>query len=450
MPSIDVSAILDSIENSDPLAVDLAKRTRDFAQKIGLPAALAETLAKRVGFSVGLVIAAVGLLVSILIAIADPLLRIFLKVLTNARRETVPEQIDISASVLSEFLAVEIDPSHLKTGKTGDATIDAARAIGQALHARLTREFAPSGGVTPESGEAAAQTFSGYAINFAVQNTMIGTLADALSFHLLEDFRELGVEVARNIGLGRLVRLALQPLIRNTIQEPYDQALRKRYRPDILNEQHAVSAFNGQLLDGTALHDTLARKGYSDELQAVVIDQLSQKLTDAELSVLIRNGLTTRDAAIKELGRSGYTPAQADGKLVVNDLQRVDALVSTFKAELVKDYTDGLITEDQFNAFLDQLPITDAEKTLEKKFVELRRQIPRAFLTWAEVETAYENAAVDLSYVDAWLERRGFSEEDIINKELLLLLKFEKDASKAKTAAARAVRKTSPTPPPQG
>src|SRR5262249_31203856 len=155
------------------------------------------------------------------------------------------------------------------------------------------------------------------------------------------DFRELGVEVARNIGLGRLVRLALQPLIRNAIQEPYDQALRKRYHPDLLSEAHAVAAFAAGTLDGTQLHETLARKGYADALHGIIIDQYSGKLNDTELSVLLRNGNIDRDAALKELGRSGFTPQNASGKLVVNDLQRLDSLVTTFKSELSKNYVDG-------------------------------------------------------------------------------------------------------------
>jgi len=110
VPSVDVGSILDNLENSDQLAQDLAKRTRDFAQKIGIQAKYAEGISKYVGASVGLVLAAVGLLVSIIITIADPLLRIFLRVLTKARTETVQEQVDVSAAVLSEFLAAEITP----------------------------------------------------------------------------------------------------------------------------------------------------------------------------------------------------------------------------------------------------------------------------------------------------------------------------------------------------
>ncbi len=439
--TVDIQQILDDLANSDPLAIDLAKRTRDLALKLGLPAVFADQLSRRVGVSVGLILAAVGLVISIALAIADPILRIFLRVLTKARTDTVPEQIDISAAVLSEFLAAEISPEQLKTGKTGDQTIDAARVIGRALHARLTKEFVPQGTVTPESGEAAAQTFTGYAINFAVQNTMIGTLADALSFHLLEDFRDLGVEVARNIGLGRLVRLALTPLVRNAIQEPYDQALRKRYRPDLLSEAHAVAAFQGGFIDPVELHEILARKGYSDKYISIVTDQHATKLTDTELSVLLRHGRTSKEYAFAEMARAGIDPQHASYKLGVNDLQRTDSLVTTYKSLITKQRIEGLIGEDTYNKLLDRLPITEEEKQLERNFVGTSLEVPRAFLTWSEVEKAFELGAVDLTYVDTWLAREGFSDEDTLVKELLLLVRLDKTITKEQAAEKRRAAK---------
>lgn len=442
MASVDIGSILDSIENSDPLAIDLKKRTRDALQKLGVPLKQAEGYASAVGFSVGALLGLVGLIVGILIAIADPLLRIFLRALTKARTETVAEQVDISASVLSEFLATEIDPAHIKTGKSGDQTIAAARGIGSALIDRLTQEFGQTTPVTPESGEKAAKTFAGYSINFAVQNTMISTLADALSFHLLEDFRELGVEVARNIGLGRLVRASLQPFIRNVIIEPYDQALRSRYRPDLLNEVHAIHAFNGGFLDGTKLHETLARKGWADDLHGIIIDENTPRLSDAELAVLVRNNKLSFDNAIAELGHAGITPATASLKMTYQDLQRADSIVATFKATLITQYVNGLIDEDQLSNLLDQLPLAKGEKDMEIQFATIRKQVPRAFLTWTEVENSFISGAADLDYVDAWLTRRGYSEEDQILKELLLLQKLDATVTKEQAAAAKKARKT--------
>lgn len=438
---IDVEELLRDLEKVDPLAENLAKRTQKWMEKVGVPRAYASTVAAFVGAQISLTLSLVSLAVTILVFIGTPLVRVFLRVLTKTRTDTVPEQIEISASVLSEFLAAEITPEHLKTGKSGDQTIDAARGIGDALIGRLTKEFAPQGTVTPESGEEAAKTFAGYSVNFSVQNTMIGTLADALSFHFLEDFRDLGVDVARNIGLGRLVRQALLPLIRNTIAEPYDQALRKRYRPDLLTEQHAVDAANGGFIDQDTLTDILQRKGYSDAFIAVVRTQLRKKLNADQVEALQRAGEIDADLAKSELLAAGYDAAMADRVLKFQRLQRTDGLVTLYKNLISKQRIDGLIDEDAYNKLLDRLPITDEERALERNFVGASLEVPRQFLTWSEVENAYALGAVDLEYVDAWLQREGYSEDDQLVKELLLLNKVGNAISKEMAKEAKAARK---------
>jgi hypothetical protein len=444
--SIDVEQLLRDAENLDPLAQNLHKRTADNLKKLGIDAATANKTGGIVGAGLGLLMAAISLIVSIIVFIGDPLVRIFLRALTKVRTESVPEQLDISAAVLSEFLAVDINPDHLKSGKTGDATIDAARAIGDALLGRLTKEFAPSGEVTPESGENAAKAFAGYGVNFAVQNTMIGTLADALSFHLLEDFRELGVDVAKNIGLGRLVRQALLPLVRNTIAEPYDQQLRKRYRPDLLSEQHAVDAFFSGFLTDVELKETLSRKGYSDTLIGIVIERLRKKITESDLDTLLRYNVIPRNQAEVEVQSQGYTRDNAVLKLRVQELQRVDTLIGLYKSLISKQRTDGLLDEDAYLKLLDRLPISDDEKQWELNYTGQVLELPRSFLSWTEVKNAFEQGAVDLDYVDRWLAREGFSDEDQLVRELLLFAELGKKLDKAQAAADKAARKTGQKP----
>lgn len=444
--TIDIEELLRDLEKADPLAASLHKRTVKFLLGLGLPKTVADGIGARVGSAIGLVLAIVSLLISIIVFIGDPLIRVFLRALTKVRTDTVPEQVDISAAVLSEFLATEINPDHIKTGKTGDQTIDAATGIGGAFINRLTKEFVPSGEVTPDSGEAAAKTFVGYGINFAVQNTMIGTLADALSFHLLEDFRELGVDVARNMGLGRLTRQALLPLIRNAIAEPYDQQLRKRYRPDLLSEQHAVDAFFSGFIDDAELRETLQRKGYNDARIGIVIERLRKKLSESEMETLVRFGEITSDQAVVEIQSQGFTRENALRKLRAQDLERVASLIGLYKNLISKQRQDGLLTEDEYNKLLERLPISDDEKQWERNYTGQVLEFPRSFLPWSEVKKAFELGAVDLDYVDRWLTREGFSDEDALVRELLLFEELGKKVAKDQAAADRAVRKSGQKP----
>lgn len=445
-PAIDPQEILGDLGKLDPVALDLSRRAQALAKKLGLPTFAQMYVGIAAAATVQTVVAIIGVIITVLVYIGTPIIQVFLRILTKARTDTVPEQLEISAAVLSEFLATEISTEHLKPGKTGDQTIDAANAIGKALLGRLTKEFVPQGEVTPESGEQAAATFAGYGVNFAVQNTIISTLADALSYHLLEDFRELGVEVAQNLGLGRLVRQALLPLIRNAIAEPYDQALRKRYRPDRLSDAQYIRSFVRGNLTFEELRDRLAIKGFKEEdIDRLISDQLPN-LSDTEVSALIRYGDLTEDAGVKALAEAGIPEGTARQKLRVNDIGRTDAVISIYKSLIGKQRVDGLLSEDEYNKLLDRLPITDEEKQQERNFIGQSLEVPRAFLTWSEVTKAFELGVVDFDYLDRWLKREGFSDEDALTKELLLLDAFGKFTTKEQAAADRAARKSGQKP----
>ena len=444
--SFDIDSFLADVTKADPLADAIGKKVRNVAKGLGLPTYIANGFGAGAAALVYFVIVLFSMGIFVFVGVGGKLVTVFLRILTKFRTETIPEQIEISASVLSEFLAFEIKAEDIKPGKTGDQTIDAANSIGKAFLNRLTKEFVPSGEVTPESGEKAAATFAGYAVNFAVQNTLISTIADAVSFHFLEDFRELGVETARNMGLGRLVRQALLPLVRNAIAEPYDQQLRKRYRPDRLSDAQYVRSFVRNNLSFEDLRDRLALKGFKDEDIDRLIADLLPNLNDAEVSALIRYGDLTEDAGVKALAEAGIPEGLARQKLRVNDIGRTDAVISIYKSLIGRQRIDGLLSEDEYNKLLDRLPITDEEKQQERNFVGQSLEVPRAFLTWSEVTKAFELGAVDLDYVDRWLQREGFSDEDALTKELLLLDALNKFTSKEQAAAERASRKTGQKP----
>jgi hypothetical protein len=433
-----IQQIIDNLAIKDPAGAALSANIQEKLKQLGVGPITRNAIAGAMGALVSVVLVIVGLLIGVVVSIGAPLVTIFLRVLTKTRTETVKEQVEISAAVLSEFLATEIDPAHLKMGKSKDETIAAAQAIGKAMLDRLTTEFVPQGKVTPESGEAAAQTFVGYGVNFAVQNTMISTLADAISFHLLEDFRELGVEVAQNMGLGRLVRQALRPLIRNSIEQPYDRALKARYRQDQIADDSYVKAWFRGAIDETELRSQLAQKGYSERDIDLMIFELAERLPDKDLLAMLRYGLISEDTVIQKMVARGIIEPQARDTLTAQKLTRQDDQWSAYLGVIINQATHRRLPLDEFNKLLDRFPYLDEEKQIIREQVGQELEIPTSFLTWSEVVTAFENGIIDLDYVDNWLVREGYGPDDTDNKEFLLLVKFNAFADKQALQAAKA------------
>jgi hypothetical protein len=350
----------------------------------------------------------------------------------------VPEQIALSSAVLSEFLATEISEEHLKPGKGADETIRAANAIGGGLLDRLEKEFTNGGTVSPDSGAAAARTFAGYGVNFAVQNTIISTLADAVSFHLLEEFRELGVEVAQNIGLGRLVRQALRPLVDTTITKPYTRQLNAKYRQDLMTETHAVHAFLRGAKTNEQIHQELAWRGYTDADIDQLVIELTPHLTESELALLVRFGEITTDDAIGELVAQGVTTVTAQRRLRAQYLQ--DTLDEEKKyADLVqKQVVDGFLDLETYNVLVDRTHLNDAEKQWRRDYIGQTLETGSKRSTLAQTQNQLLGGIINFGDATDFLAKEGYTVADQENLFLQMLQALSKDQAKKAAAAAKA------------
>jgi hypothetical protein len=357
-----------------------------------------------------------------------------LTLIGKVRTENADDFNKVIGAALSEFLGTEIDGSTLPGGKGPGGIGARMQAIGGALHDTLLREMTGSSEITPDEGTANARRFSGFAINFATASAFIAILTECESLGFLKEFRELGVETAEALGLGRLQRLALQPLIRNLIQQPYDLALRKQFRPDRLGESQIVRALRaGQLQDAQA-RDMLAEKGYRDSDIDLLIADLTGKLPVSEIYTLLRNGDFTEQQAIDRLSNQGMDPD--DAKLILKALSesRADSQLGSILSDLEAAYVDRFIDSATFTNVLSKLPLSDDEESMYRVRVGLQQEVPRKRITFAQLTTGVIEGIVDFTYVDEWLAAEGYSDQDqlVLTYEILQKLKTAEDKAKAK------------------
>lgn len=390
------------------------------------------------------------LVVKGLIKVAAPFAAGILDVISTARQENAEQFNEVIAAAMSEMLGVDITGEDLPGGKGMEATMERANAIGKRLHDLLIEEFGGLQEIDPEQGEQNARTFSGYAINFAVANSFIAILSEAMSIGQLKEFRELGVETAQALGLGRLQRMALQPLFRNMIQQPYDLYLRSKLRPDRLSEAQIVKAMHAGDLDESDARQALAEKGYRDDDIELLLKDLTTKLSVAELVHLIRYNELTEDAAIERLKQAGWTDEDARLDIKAAYEARADAQTSGILSDLMQARINGDIEQEEFNQQLADLPLTDEEERLYRKRVSALLERPRKTVTFAELKAAVVAGHVDFDYVDTWLTREGYSDEDGMILTMAIIDAMEKADQKAAAAQKTAAKLAAAgkTPPP--
>jgi hypothetical protein len=364
----------------------------------------------------------------------------------RTRTENAADFNQVIAAAMSEFLGVEISGDDLPTGKGETGITERVRAIGDKLHDLLTREFGGLDEITPERGALNARAFSGFGINFAVSTAFISILSEIESVGLLQNFRELGSETAQALGLGRLQRLALQPLIRNMIQQPYDLYLKGKLRPDRLSESQYVKAYQQGKLDKGDLQQALAEKGYPDNLIDILIEDVTGKIAAGLVARLVRYNLMNEADAIKELVADGLSEDRAGKVLAATFAERGDSQVSGILTDLETARLEGFLDQGSFSSLVDELPLADEEDRLYRKKVADQLERPRKKLTFAQVKSGIVGGILDFDYLDSFLQNEGYSDDDQLYLTYEILLAQQKEQTKEQIAAAKAARATARPP----
>ncbi len=383
--------------------------------------------------------------------IAVPVAISIVELISDIRKEGATEFAQVATEAMGEFMGMEVDPSQLATGQGAAASLQRARTIGGGFLDLLEHEFAPDGTVTPDSGAAGAKAFVGYSINFSATNAFISIISELLSLEHLEQFRELGVEIAQNIGLGRLVRRALAPLVDSTITKPYTRQLAAKYRPDRLSAAEYITALHAGRMSAQDVQTALTEYGFPDVLITELIAQHEAKFTLRDVYLLKRFGVLNDDTAAKTLLDLGWDSEFAAAKLQAMDFERIESLEGTLADELLSMVRKREIDTVTYTTELDKLHLSDKENLLRRTLGGVWLDAPHKRLTFAQIVTLSEHQLLTLDYLQQWTQAEGYSPDDQLNLELLLDVKEADFAAaekrKADAAAAKAAKAAAKTPP---
>lgn len=343
--------------------------------------------------------------------------------LVDAARKTIdPTVAVISVSVLNELLGTEFSAEHLATGEDVGAHLARASTVGGLFHQQLLAEFRAEGDVTPEAGAAAARRFTGFLVNFGTATALISIAGDLASFGKFEQFRELGVEVARNLGLGRIHRQVMKPLIKILIATPYEWFLNMQFHPTQFKVEQLINPFAQEQMDHDTVFKAMDLLGYSTDKIEKLIQLHSKKVPLAVIEILDRYGITAREGSLLMMRFLGYQDDVSGIILQGEDLKRADAAVHQLVDLLETEVRDGHLAIDDFKVMLDELPLGFYEKKFRMQVAGLRKAVPHAHLTVAQAQKAFDEGVWDLDQLDAFFTARGYTPDDAGTLRILSLL----------------------------
>jgi hypothetical protein len=370
--------------------------------------------------------------------LASKTLGLMFSVISTFRHEVTHTFDDTAVEVVNEFLGTELDASVMQTGKGGDETIRKANAIGGAVLDRLEQEFTGGKPANPESGAAAARTFTGYGVNFAIQNALISLIGACIPETRLDDLRELGVEVAGNLGLGALVSSAIAPLVENTIVKPYNRQLREKYQQDLLGYAELARAYLRGVLDKETCLKLMREQGISDEQITELISQLQPRLSAAEWNVLDALHLAPADSMqLQDVGR-GMPPELVKLKQLAESFNRLRRPRQRALQSVLQQIGTGFLDPSSLEKLFTQLEIPDDEAQIWRLTAGYVYEHTRKRLSQGEMLFLYEAAQITLSEVADWARAEGYSEDD--NQKLLTYFELKAAAAAHTTSGGAAAR----------
>jgi len=367
-----------------------------------------------------------------------------LDALDDMRKALDPEFGNLAVGVLNELLGTDLAVTSMPLGIGEGDHLARAKTLGALLHDQLTKQFLPSGPVTADSGAAAAETFTGLMINFGTATGIMGLIGGLVPVIHLDEIREVGEMVAQNLGLGRLGRQALRPLIQATVEEPYKWKIYSQARPTLLSAADLVNPYTSQVIDPTLVHDQLSRQGYADNLISALIELHQKKLAETDYFTLVAMGLKTQDDAIAYMQKLGYSLADAQLRYDVEYLRHEHAAQQLLIGAAMQAYELGHIQRDELLGLVKVAYPLENEQGLIMLAADYKRRTPSKHLTLAEITDMLDKNVISLDEFENYLTTWGYSADDALNLKIWTLEKLQaKDAAAAAKAAKTAAKGSS-------
>jgi hypothetical protein len=353
----------------------------------------------------------------------------------------------IVAPVLSGLFGAEIDEGAFarKLAKGGGHSAAQAIVAGfmRAIEGNTSGELTPSreGSARIASAAVAASLESSFN---ALVPSMLSHLFPFDLGHFTE-IMELPEDIIRALGVGRLVRRALGPLVTVTCSTPMEWHVNKQYRPTLLSAGQAAQ----QILRGhgnrEAWLEDLRRQGYSEPRIEAILNQQRKFFSPSDVRTFYSRGEWTGDQAEQHLRDQGYDADTAHDALRLEGLRRFDQLEGQEAALLVGAYASRDIDRPTFASLLNTAVTPPAERALYTELAELRRAVNIKRLSVSQVETMVRSGVLNFrDYRDA-AAREGYPLEDVTALELQLRYELDKakaiEEHRAELEAARAAEK---------
>lgn len=359
------------------------------------------------------------------------------QVIVGAEDVLLPLVAGLIAPIVGGMFGTDVSSDTFGSRDAGSGREDAARAIVDAFVAAI--EGDASGPIEPD--DEPAKRIAAAGVHAAIEGWFNAFLAENLADVIpvdwlrFRDMAQLPDEVIGALGIGRLVRRALSPLVNATAATPMLWASNVKYRPTKLPPTTAIREYLRGRYDDTTLRDSLARDGYRDEDIDALINEAQKYLSESDLAWMVWQGIIGQDEAVQTLTAIGYDDQTASKLIILDGLKRADTIHRSVADAATAAYVDGHIDDGDLTSLLNATIPSDVERGLLVDAARAKRALRAVPLSPAEAEACILAGVLPFPEYRAALERDGRTPDAVDALELLLRSKVDKQTTLAQAKA---------------
>ena len=381
-----------------------------------------------------------GKLIALLVTLASPIGIGLAKGIADSEDLVAPYLAEIAAAAVSDTFGTEVSASAFRSRRDPSGRKGAADALG----AGFLNSIKGAGGAVEPSQEA-AQRFLGMVMNMALEGWYQGwffefmtSLIPQLDVGKIESFAQLDDTIMQALGIGRMTRRVVQPLLNAQVITPLQWHVNKTYRTELLSTGVAIQQFLRGNWTREQLDEELARQGYSaDRIDALVNGQ--KKFFGAgEVRAFVDRKHWPMDKGIQHLRDQGYDQDGAVDALRLEGLRRIEQLEASEGSVILAAYADRRIAAGEMRSMLNAAVKNDEERALLEELAEVRRATNIRHLSPAEARACVKVGILAFRDYERALERDGYTPEAVDALDLLLRVEITKDRDLAELRAEQA------------
>lgn len=322
--------------------------------------------------------------------------------------------------LVGEILGIEISPTELFNAHRSPEE----SAVGNAIADVAFKAIRGPGGEL-EPGDEGAKRLLGTLAHIITHCWAEGIILEKVEGYTswsghIEAISELAKELVGALGLNRAARTAIRPLVRAVISTPLEWKTNKQYRPNLLSAGEIARAFVAGDYTQAEAAEELARLGFSDKRQDVILKGAIKWMSIADSLVLVRDGLNDRSLAVENAKLQGFDDVGAEAAVVVEEVKHLNAIRDDSAAAIKAAYVDRRIDDGALTTYLDSIYANDEDRAAYVTAWRTVRDLNTKRLSPSQAETCVKAKVLPIAaYRDA-LRLDGYDEESVLALELLL------------------------------